>query len=181
VMPLDGLRIYCIQPTAPDWPYYGYGHLFNRDLFNRPSASAIPAPKQPPGLYVVIGVGNFMFELVNYVNKGYMARGGSTGGFHFPVRLGLPADGPFHLVVYYRWTDFRYPEKYGRFGRVYTRDPITLRWEGDRLVCQNTGEDNLVVEDMPESFDFDGYDYAKEEFGNIPRVLPPRLDPHAGR
>jgi len=175
VMPLNGLRIYCIQPTAPGWPY-GYSNLLNNT-----SRSAILAPEQPPGLYVVIGAGNFMFRSVNYVNKSYMADGGSGGGFHSSVRLGLPADRSFHLVIYYRWTDFRYPEKRGRFGRVYTRLPITLRREGDRLVCQNTGEDNLVVEDMPGSFSFPNYDLHNEYFSRVPMVLPPELDPHAGR
>ncbi len=176
-MPLDGLRMYCIQPTAPASFFRDYGVLNASERF------PFVTPVEPPGLYVVIGAGNFAFESLNYVNGRYIAHGGSDRAIHSPVMLGLnPADGPFHFVVYYRWTDKRFPEKKGRFGRVYTRQPVTLRLEEGRLVCENTGEDNLVVEDMPENFSFPGYDYERDEFGStIPLILPPELNPHASR
>ncbi|WP_182482729.1 hypothetical protein, partial [Calidithermus roseus] len=139
------------------------------------------APASPPALYYGYEgeVGDPAF--IEYTNGKYTAAA-EYASILSGVAAIAPADAPLKIVIYASWRA-RWHPLYGRWVRIYPKDPIALRMEGDRLVCEGYRPADWVVEMMPEGFNFPGFDPQRERFDDFktPYKLPVELDPHAGR
>lgn len=164
-----GPRGFCLQPGSA-WPWGEKPG--NTDPHYPPVA-----PASPPAYYYSYGRGDGDPMSIEYINGQYV---GVVPGWLFRASGALPpSDEPYRIVIYSVQSTPWHPN-YGRWVRVYLRQPLLVRLEGDRLVCANGDEGDWTYDVMPEGFNFPGYDPATRDFKDFetPYYLPPELDPY---
>lgn len=166
-------RAFCLQPGV-GWPWGVEPGNWNPDY---PPV----APESPPALYtgLVGSLGDPV--LILYVNGKFLTEGNYNIYISGTFAV-APAEAPLKVVIYASWRAKWYP-LYGRWVRIYPKDPIALRPEGGQLVCEGYRPADWVVEPMPEGFNFPGFQPEKEGFDifKTPYELPAGLDPYAQR
>lgn len=170
-IPFRGPRGFCLQPGAA-WPW-------GQEPGNTSPYYPPVAPASPPAYYYSYGRGNGNPMSIEYINGQYV--GMVPGAVYSTIGALPPSDTPYKIVIYSVQAAPWHPN-YGRWVRVYPRQPLVVRLEGGRLICQNGDEGDWVYDVMPEGFSFPGYDPAVREFDiyNTPFHLPTELDPYQG-
>lgn len=170
-IPFRGPRGFCLQPGAA-WPW---GKTPGNTSPHYPPV----APASPPAYYYAHGQGVGYPMSIEYINGRYV--GVVPGWFAYAMGALPPSETPYRIVIY-SFQSAPWHPNYGRWVRVYLRQPLLVRLEGGRLVCQNGDEGDWTYEVMPEGFNFPGYDPATRDFKDFetPYYLPAELDPYQG-
>lgn len=126
-------RAFCLQPGV-GWPWGVEPGNWNPDY---PPV----APASPPALYYGYegDVGDPAF--IEYANGKYAGRRTDADRVSGAFAV-APADGPLKIVLYASWRAEWHP-LYGRWVRIYPREPISMRLEGGgwcaRATARRTG------------------------------------------
>jgi hypothetical protein len=163
-------RGFCLQPGA-GWPW-------NATPVNTFPTNPPLAPEAPPAYFFSYGMGLGGPLSIIYIDGEYEGR--MYSGWAYKQFALPPRPDPYRIVIYGTWTYPTTHPYHHRWVRVYTRQPLAVRLEGGRLVCENGDEPDWVYEMMPEGFSFPGFMPEQNTFDvfNTPYNLPSALDPY---